>query len=485
MLGLGVGIERVFSFVSVTIAARLSGPQTFGGYSVTLATAGAIAAYAGAGIGITAVRFSGDYRPEAPGYRQFVRALAIIAIASATVAAGFTFAGAGPIARLLLANESLVTVIRIAAISAGAIVLLDCCRGLLLGQQKFYGLLLLSVVSGGSLLIALPLAARISAAAMVSVQGAAALLAVTVCVIASRRLGIRPARAKQTDGPLPVRRVFAFGLVQFSAFAGISVATYCIASLIARADPSLKQMAFYSVANQWRGLAAIAPGLLSQVVYSSLTNRSGESFGGANRVLLSTTLITAILVTLCGGLAILSLPWLLPLVYGQRYAGAELAVSLLLATAIVHMAGQPAAQRLSIVRLRAVGIINVIWSVLLVVLGFALIRGQGAVGAAIAFLIAHTASNVLVALFLHREGTSPAGFFITITTATLGAVAMAVLAYARSNSTAHLASRTLWLATVWLLVTAALSLLAVKYKRGSQAYEFRAESQAFHTLSQT
>src|SRR5581483_10234723 len=366
MLGLGIGIERVLSFVSVTLAARIGGPQAFGGYAVTLATAGAIAAYAGAGIGVTAVRFSGDYRPGSAGYRQFVKALGVLAICSALIAALFTFVGAGPIARWLLGNGDLAVVIRVAAISAGAMVLLDCCRGLLLGQQKFYGLLLLSLVSGVGLIVALPLASRIGATAMVTVQGSVALLTVIVFMVASPRLGIRPTSPAENDAPVPIRQVFAFGLVQFSAFAGISIATWCIASCVARADSSLKQMAFYSVANQWRGLAAMAPGLLTQVIYSSLTNKSSEPFGGPDRVLLSTTLITAILVMLCGGLAIVGLPWILPLVYGHRYAGAETAVSLLLATSIIHMSGQPAAQRLSIVRLRAIGIVNLIWSSLLI-----------------------------------------------------------------------------------------------------------------------
>ncbi len=484
MLGLGIGIERVLSFVSVTLAARIGGPQAFGGYAVTLATAGAIAAYAGAGIGVTAVRFSGDYRPGSAGYRQFVKALGVIAICSALIAALFTFVGAGPIARWLLGNGDLAVVIRVAAISAGAMVLLDCCRGLLLGQQKFYGLLLLSLVSGVGLIVALPLASRIGATAMVTVQGSVALLTVIVFMVASPRLGIRPTSPAENDAPVPIRQVFAFGLVQFSAFAGISIATWCIASFVARADSSLKQMAFYSVANQWRGLAAMAPGLLTQVIYSSLTNKSSEPFGGPDRVLLSTTLITAILVMLCGGLAIVGLPWILPLVYGHRYAGAETAVSLLLATSIIHMSGQPAAQRLSIVRLRAIGIVNLIWSSLLIVFGFALIRGQAATGAAIAFLIAHFASNVLVAAFLYREKTLPSGYFVTIGVATIGALTMAALAYLRANSSSHVASMTAWIALCWLLAIASTSLLALRHRRASRTHELPAQSQEIPSFSE-
>src|SRR5881396_885685 len=74
-LGVAVGVERVAGFVSASLAARIAGPQTFGAYSVALATAGTIAAYAGAGIGTTANRFAGQYPRDSPGYRSFLHAL--------------------------------------------------------------------------------------------------------------------------------------------------------------------------------------------------------------------------------------------------------------------------------------------------------------------------------------------------------------------------------------------------------------------------
>src|SRR6185369_6120673 len=116
MLGLAAGLERLLTFLSTMLAARIGGPQTFGGYSLALTTAGTVAAYAGAGIGVTAVRFSGDYPRTAPGYRRFVRALLIVSVSSALLAAGLMFLGAGPIARGLLQNESLSSFLRVAAL---------------------------------------------------------------------------------------------------------------------------------------------------------------------------------------------------------------------------------------------------------------------------------------------------------------------------------------------------------------------------------
>ncbi|HYY58324.1 MAG TPA: oligosaccharide flippase family protein, partial [Pyrinomonadaceae bacterium] len=152
-LGLAAGIERASGFVANLLAARLAGPHAYGAYSVVLATAGTVAAYAGAGIGATANRFSGQYRREGKGYRGFLRALVLMSLGSALVAVALMLVGAGPLARAVLRNESLTTLLRLAAILAGVMILLECLRGLLVGQQKFQGLLLLSLILGPGLLL--------------------------------------------------------------------------------------------------------------------------------------------------------------------------------------------------------------------------------------------------------------------------------------------------------------------------------------------
>jgi O-antigen/teichoic acid export membrane protein len=409
-LGLAVGLERVLGFVSGVLAARIAGPQTFGAYSMVLATAGTIAAYAGAGIGTTATRFSGQYKPETSGYRRFLLALVVIALSSAVVAALLMLAGAGPLARWVLRNEGLVSFLRIAAASSAAIVLLECCRGLLLGQRKFQALLIVSVVSGLGLIFVLPLAARISAGVMIGGQAIVSLVCVAIVLVLSKRIGLLPVNQKASDAGPGIRPVFTFGLVQFAAFAGVSIASWWIASLVARSDVSLTQMGLYAIANQFRGLAALAPGLCAQVGYSLLTDESGSEYGGANRVMLMNSFLAGSLATVAASFGIVFAPWLLAIVYGKSFSGAETAIVILLATGIVHMSSIPAAQRLSIVGLRAMGIINTIWAILTAILGIWLIPKAGATGAALAFLISHTLSQVLVIIALARVNEVPNGY---------------------------------------------------------------------------
>jgi len=434
-LGLAVGLERVLGFTSGVLAARIAGPQTFGAYSMVLATAGTIAAYAGAGIGTTATRFSGQYKPETAGYRKFILALVVIALTSAVAAALLMFAGAGPLARWILRNEGLVSFLRIAAASSAAIVLLECCRGFLLGQQKFQALLIIAAVSGFGLVFVLPFTARISAGAMIGGQAIVSLVCVVIVLTLSPRFGLRPQAEETSDAGPGIRPVFTFGLVQFAAFAGVSIASWWIASLVARSDVTLTQMGLYAIANQFRGLAVLAPGLCAQVGYSLLTDESGSEYGGAQRVMLTNSFLGGSLATLAAGSGIIMAPWLLAIVYGKSFSGAEAAIVILLATGIIHMSGMAASQRLSIVGLRAIGIINTVWAIMTVTLGIWLVPKAGATGAALAFLISHTLAQVLVIVVLARLNELPDGFLPLYGVNTVGGLGLAALGYWRAFET--------------------------------------------------
>jgi O-antigen/teichoic acid export membrane protein len=450
-LGIAMVLERALGFISNMLAARISGPQTFGAYSVVLATAGTVAAYAGAGLGTTALRFSGEYPRASAGYRKFLATIVFISLMSAIVSAILMLTGASLLGRFVLRNEALTPILRIAAISSAAIILFECCRGLLIGQQKFRSQLVLSGVLGAGLIIFLPLAARISATAMIAGQAGVALVGVGVCVIFAKHLGISPLSPKTNMGP-KIYPILRFGLVQFGAFAGVSLASWWVALLVARSDATLTQMGLYAIANQFRGLAAIAPALCAQVGYSLLTDESGAQFGGADRVMLTNSLLSTALATMIAGLAIITAPWLLLLVYGKSFAGAEGPVLILLATGVIHMSGGPAMQRLSIVRLRALAVINALWAVLVVLLGLWFVPKWGATGAALAFLISHAIADLLVMLSLARLGKLQQGYFALIAVLITGTLSLALLGYWRAMIVPYSLPLTVLLTATWMII---------------------------------
>src|SRR5580693_8781766 len=117
-LGLATLLERGMSFLANIAAARLGGSHVFGAYSVAMTTANNVASYAGAGIGTTANRFSGEYPYGSPAYGGLLRALAVVSLASAALAAGILWLAAQPLAKYLLLNPALAHLLRVAALSS-------------------------------------------------------------------------------------------------------------------------------------------------------------------------------------------------------------------------------------------------------------------------------------------------------------------------------------------------------------------------------
>ncbi len=400
-LGIATLLERGLGFLANLAAARLGGTGVFGAYSTAMTTANNVAAYAGAGIGTTANRFSGEYPYKSPGYAGLLQALSLVSLASAALATAILWFAAGPLATHLLLKPELAGLLRLAALSAGAIILLECLRGLLIGQRRFGALLALSVLFGGGMLAVLPLAAHSGASAMVAGQCCIALSAIAICVMAARKLQFAPGSFRTAAGQGPrALSIVRFGLVQLAGMIGLNAAGWWVASLVARSDGTLAQAAWYAAAMQLRNMCAMPAGLIAQTAYAQLTENSGSRYGGPGRVTVLSTIVATIVSLLIAGPAAALMPWAMPHLYGRDFAGAQTAATLAVAVGLIHMSAAPAAARLTVVSLPLTGVINGMWSILLIGLGSWLISGGGASEAAVCFLWAHlfSACAVLVAL---------------------------------------------------------------------------------------
>ena len=100
-LGISVAVERGVGLLANILAARLGGKAVFGAYSFAIGTANQISMYAAGGIGATATRFSGKYGRGSAGYPTLRRALVVVSLVSAALAAGALWLGAAPIANLV------------------------------------------------------------------------------------------------------------------------------------------------------------------------------------------------------------------------------------------------------------------------------------------------------------------------------------------------------------------------------------------------
>ena len=406
-LAVATAVERILGFTANSLAARAAGPQMYGAYSVVLTTANLFSTYAGAGIGSTANRFGGQYPPGSPGHDKLVRHLMVSSILSVALAVTLMLLSARLIALAVLKAPHLEVVLRWAAIATGLSILIECFRGLFIGERRFRPLLISCSLTAALLALLLPIAARMGTEAMVKAQIAASLAGVGAAAIFVCTL-VRPFRrnAVSSDGGPRLKKILLFGLAQLGGTAGLSITSWWMSVLLARSDPSFQQVGFYSVSNQARVLLAIGPAMLGQIIYSSLTNEGGQPFGGPQRITRISTYLNSIFVVALLACLVPIVTRLISFVYGRGYHGCEMAVTLSMATAAVQTCGLPAALRLSVVSIGAFTVVNIAWTGLVFLCACLLVPTYGAAGAAAAWLIGYTCCQLLVVTCLRWKGES-------------------------------------------------------------------------------
>ncbi len=465
-LGLGLVVERGCGFLANLLAARLGGASTFGAYALALSTANNISSYAAGGIGSTAVRFSGRYSRDSTGYATLQRVLAIIALISAALAAIVLWAGALPLARLL-GKPSLTGLLHWAALSAAGIILLECCRGFLVGQRRMAAILLLSLTVGIGLLALLPATSRFGPVPMISSQAAATLGAVILCVLLYRPLGLAarsvPTAVAQPVGPL-LREVWSFGLVQLAGLVGMNAAGWWLITLIARSDTSLAQMGFFAISHQLRNFVGLAPGLLTESSLAVMAQGESRAEKTPDQVMAVCTVATTFASLLIAGIGMLLVPWGLTLLYGRAYAPASAATAVALATSVIHMGSSPASARLSIVSIRTTGVINTLWA-LLVAAGATLffLGGGNAWKGALIYLAAHLLSAVLVLAYLTRRHSVPRGLNQIFSLGAAASITIMALALWRFEQPALTLPLTISMGLLCATALAALGILARRH----------------------
>jgi O-antigen/teichoic acid export membrane protein len=462
-LGIGIIIERGFGFLSNLLAARLGGASTFGAYSLAITTANNISAYAAGGIGSTAIRFSGKYPRESAGYATLSRVLLIISLVSAGLAALGLWAGAGPIAHLL-GKSSLTALLQWAALSAAGMILLECCRGFLVGQRRFAAILLLSSVVGIGMISLLPAASRVSPVRMITSQGCITVGAVLLCLLLYKPLGLASTPQTVSAEPLGpmLRSVWSFGLIQLGGLIGMNAAGWWLTSLVARSDTSMVQMGFFAIAHQLRNMVALAPSLLTESGLAVMAQSENEQPGTPNNVMATCTFATVFASLLLAGMGIIFVPWGLTLLYGKSYAAASAATAIALATAVIHMGSAPASARLSIVSIRLSGVINTVWAVFVSVaatlcfLGGPSSLSTGAWKGALIYLAAHLLSAGLVLSVLSSRDCVPKGMKTTFLTGAVAVLLLTGLAFLRDLRPALVLPVSLLMLAVCLLALAAM-----------------------------
>lgn len=462
VLGASVMVERGTGFLANILAARFAGAGVFGAYALGISTANNISTYAAGGIGATATRFSGKYNEENGGYATFARVLAVVALTSAAVAALALWAGAGPIANLLHKPE-LTGLLRWAALSAAGMIVLECARGFFVGQRRLQALGALSLLVGLGMVLLLPAVSLVHrATTMVMVQGCITVGAVLLCVLLARplRLAATPSNGAGLAFRPMLREVWGFGLVQLMGLLSANLAGWWLTALVARGDTTLVQMGFFAIASQLRNLTGIVPALLTESSYAVMAGEDSSTSSLPDRVMALCTYASILVSYALAGLGMIVVPWLLHLLYGQRYRDAAVAAAVAMGVAVIQMGNSPPSARMSIVSVRWVAAGNTCWALAVAGAGSLWMwHGGSATQAMVVFFAGHVLLSVLVFAILWRHGHLPEGVVSLFLLSTIGMAVLAALAAARAAQPQHQAVWSIIMLAVFLASSAALLLL--------------------------
>jgi len=440
--------ERGFLFLANVLAARTSGPENYGTYGLAIQTAGFLASQASLGIGLVATRFAAEFPPGHMQNRAFVRRILQLSAGLAIAAGALMLLLAWPLAHWFYSKPYLFQVLLVALFSAPAFVLLEAVRGLLLGQLYHRGMLVLSIVFGVLMVLLLPPAAIKGPRWMVATHALCTTIALaTTVILLIRRYHLL--RRNEVAEQLPMVRMFRFGVLQLGSGTAINLVMLWMLALLVRFAPpedmlsaaivpmggtilhgtalvltigvafspllGLREVGYYNAASSIRNLASMLPGLLLQVTYGLMTDRRGEQYGGVNRVLLINTWLSAFFIIPVVGVGMAVMPWLLPFFFGRGFAEGVVPACYLLAVAAVHTVSQAAVNRLSVVRARTLGLVNLLWVGVAMVAGWLLVPREGATGVAQSLLIAHVVTMLVVPETLRPYRGLPAGLrFLTL-----------------------------------------------------------------------
>ena len=399
---IGTGSGRILNLLAMIFLARSLNVENYGYFGLIQSTLGVFGVFAGAGLGITAVRYVAEFRRPDP-----VRAGRIIGLVQATGAGTILIVtliailSANRISASLVsspARQSFAVAFAIGAVFFAILSWRGIQDSILMGLEMFRDAAAFRLGEGLLVLAFMPILAwHYGLAGAVAGQ---ALATAAVCLVAAwqiarilRAEGIRP----DWRGTRHEWRILArFSLPSFlSNLVGTPVLWLGIYILSQQPD-GIRELAFYNAAYQWHGPLIFIPMALCAASIPPMVNAwtSGQ-YPVFRRLLLRITGINLV-VGLVPTAILIAGSGIIMQSYGPEYVAGQAALVWLLFAAVLHATANLFTSALqSMNRAWVVLTTNSLWGVVFVISGSILIPGYGATGLAATFTFAY-ASLVLI-----------------------------------------------------------------------------------------
>lgn len=389
----GAVSSSALALLASVIVARVLGKTGFGELGIIQSTTNMFTTFATVGVGLTATKYVAELRGKDPERAGRVIAMSTaVAVVSGSVV-GIVMVAASPRAAGLLAAPQLQMAIAVSALSLILIVINEAQNGILSGLEAFRSRSVVQVAAG---MASFPL--TVLGVFFFGLIGAVYGLIASQAVLVL--LNYQAIQRETSSAGVPIqwrelRRevgiLASFGLPTFCCGA-VYVPSMWIANMIMVNTPGgYAEMGVFNAADRWRTAILFLPGLLGGVTLPMLASLRGEASSQRYEHLLWTNITLSLLASIIVAAPVaLFAPWIMA-IYGPGFGNGTLVLITLCTTSVAFapywIVGQSLVSRGHMWTMFS---FNLAWAVILLSSAW-LMRGHGARGLALAYLLADMA----------------------------------------------------------------------------------------------
>lgn len=404
----GAVISRGLMLVASILVARMLGREVYGEYGIIRSTMNMFLVFAGFGLGLTATKHVAEFRLTDPARAGRVMAISgLFAMGSGALVALGVFIFAPLLASHTINAPQLAGELRIGAVILFFSALNGAQTGALAGFEAFKTIALLNLWVG---LISFPL--LVGGAHFGGLRGAVWALCANMVVnwvlnhLALRKVASRNKVPFNLDGcakEWPI--LWKYSLPAALGGFLVSPVIWACNALLVNQPGGYSQMGLYDAANQWGSAVLFIPGMVGMVAMPMLSSLTGDNDRHHYRNVLKYNILVNGGAAFAVAVPLALFAQLVMQSYGKGFEeGRWVLVCLLFSTVLIavnNVVGQAIASRS---RMWVGLLLNLLWALSLIGCSFLFIKlGYGALGLALANLIAYLFHTALVSIYASKK----------------------------------------------------------------------------------
>jgi O-antigen/teichoic acid export membrane protein len=398
-LFLSILASRAFSLVSSIVVARILGKESYGTLGMYQSTIDMMGVIAGFGLGTSLTKYISQFKyknPEKAG--RVLTLISIVAIISSSLAAVIFFAISPWLVTSLLNRPNIADLFRVGSVSLIISTIFGVEIGSLAGFEAFRKTTRISLWQGLTISFLTILGVLYWGIWGVVIAG---IIGGIVGIILSTHFLIQECRAKGIAWKWekkiwfewPILWKFAFPMMTASLL--LSPVIWITNKILINQPDGYSELGRFNAANQWRMLFLFLQGTLATTMLPILS----EIHGGEDRsrFVSTITLNTRATWTIALPIATLIIALSHPLakIYGGQFKGIEPVITVLAFSSFLNLINSTVGVALvSSEKIWLGTLMNFGWALVVVIMSWMLIPNYGAIGMALAYLIAYCAHTL-------------------------------------------------------------------------------------------